>query len=71
MKVMKKVMFVALATMMLASCKKDWVCSCSPYDEDSTYLIKGKSKRDAKSYCEGTVKVGLMTVGGNNCTLSK
>jgi len=68
---MKKVMFVALATLMLVSCNKDWTCSCSPYDEDSTYLIKGKSKREAKSLCEGKVNVGLVTVGGNNCSLSK
>lgn len=66
---MKKVVFVAFATLMLASCKKDWTCECSDYGEQSSYTIHNRTKRDAKKQCEGKVAVGLIQVGGNNCGL--
>lgn len=67
---MKKVVFVAVATLALVSCKKDWVCECGGYEE-SSYTIKNRTKRDAKNQCEGKVSVGLIQVGGNNCGLAK
>lgn len=68
---MKKVVFVAFATLMLTACKKDWVCECGSYGEDSSYTIKNQTKRNAKKQCEGKVSVGLIQVGGNNCGLKK
>lgn len=50
---MKKVIVSSLAILMLASCKKDWVCKCSDYDEVYTYSIHNRTKRDAKKQCEG------------------
>jgi hypothetical protein len=66
---MKKVMFAAIAVMMLASCKKDWTCECSDYGETTSYVINNRTKRDAKKQCEGKVSVGFVQVGGNNCGL--
>lgn len=66
---MKKVLVAAVVILALTSCKKDWTCECSYYGETESYAIKETKKKDAKAQCEGKVTVGLMSVGGNNCTL--
>ncbi len=71
MKIMKKVLFVAVAVLTLASCKKDWTCECQ-YAEgyNNSYKIVNKTKRQATNICEDKVTVGVITVGGNhNCAL--
>lgn len=64
-------MIATSAILMFASCKKDWTCECSEYEETYSYTIHNRTKRDAKNQCEGKVSVGFVNVGGNNCGLKK
>lgn len=67
---MKKVFFAAVAVLALASCKKDWTCECQYYGEVESYKIFDRTKKNAKSMCEGSVSVGIITVPGDkNCSL--
>jgi len=70
---MKKISTILLLGLLVVSCEKDWTCECyDPYgqEESWTYLIKGKTKRQAKSQCTGSVNVGLVSFEGDeNCVL--
>jgi len=71
---MKRLFTIVAVTLLVTSCAKDWTCECYDYDGElyETYVIKGKSKKAAKSQCTGSVSIGLVTVpGDNNCMLSK
>jgi len=62
---MKKIIFpLALLTLTLASCKKDYSCSCTDTDVYNgqtdvttyTYKVEGATKRQAQSACnEATI----------------
>ncbi|MCO5258862.1 MAG: hypothetical protein M9916_01845 [Crocinitomicaceae bacterium] len=68
---MKKVLFAGLAILALASCKKDWTCTCQYSGESDSYVITNRTKKDAKAMCTGSVSVGLITVAGDkNCSLN-
>ncbi|HNR85502.1 MAG TPA: hypothetical protein PKN22_11300 [Taishania sp.] len=68
---MKKVLFAGLAILALASCKKDWTCTCQYEGNASSYQIVNRTKKDAKQICTGSVSVGLITVAGDkNCSLN-
>lgn len=66
---MKKVVFLAMMAVLFTACKKDWTCICG--SDETGYAIKNKSKKEAKDLCEGKVSFGLVSVGGNNCSISK
>lgn len=67
---MKKVLFVAVAILALASCKKDWTCECQYTGYTDSYPIVNKTKKQATNICEDKVSVGIVTVGGNsNCAI--
>lgn len=50
----KLFIIMAVGTIVLSSCKKDWTCGCSvagtPYG--ATETIKDKTKKDARSECQ-------------------
>jgi hypothetical protein len=54
-KLMKKViLFGAFALLTLASCKKDWTCTCtSSVGGSSSTTIQDMTKSDAKADCDG------------------
>lgn len=72
---MKKISTIFLLGLLVVSCEKDWTCECyDPYgqEESWSYIIKGKSKRQAKNQCTGSVNVGLISIDGDeSCTLKK
>ncbi len=52
---MKKVLFVAgLAVLSLASCKKDYTCSCSSTTLNFTYddVVYNDTKENAQALCD-------------------
>ena len=50
---MKKViLFGAFALLTLASCKKDWTCTCTVGNESYSDIIQYKTKSDAKAECD-------------------
>lgn len=67
------VFFVAaIATLGLASCKKDYTCECVVDGKtvSTTEGYKSMKKKDAEAKCEGKVSAGLVSVQfDNNCTL--
>jgi hypothetical protein len=68
---MKKVLLAGLAILALASCKKDWTCTCQYEGSSTSYTITNRTKKDAKQMCTGSVSVGLITVAGDkNCSLN-
>lgn len=51
---MKKViLFGAFALLTLASCKKDWTCTCTSSVGSSSTTIQDMTKSDAKADCNG------------------
>ena len=53
---MKKLIFLgAFAILTLASCKKDWTCTCTSSlgGGSSSTTISDKTKSDAKAECDG------------------
>lgn len=67
---MKSVLIIAVSVLALTACRKDWVCECNYSGEDSSYVIKNRTKRDARRVCEDKVSIGLINVSsGNNCGL--
>jgi hypothetical protein len=63
---MKKVLlFGAFALLTLASCKKDWTCTCT---NSGSVTITDMTKSDAKVECDkGDIVVGGTTL--NDCEL--
>lgn len=72
---MKKSLAIVLLGLVVGSCSKDWTCECyDPYGEyeSTSYIIKGKTKREAKNQCTGSVNVGLVNIPGDeSCELKK
>lgn len=71
---MKKLFIVGVISLFAVSCEKDWTCECYDYNGEllDTSIIKGKSKRNAKSQCTGSVNIGVVSIpGDNNCVLKK
>jgi hypothetical protein len=50
---MKKVLLAGLAILALASCKKDWTCTCQYEGSSTSYTITNRTKKDAKQMCKG------------------
>ncbi len=53
---MKKLIFLgAFAILTLASCKKDWTCTCTstPGNGKTSRTIQDMTKSDAKADCNG------------------
>ncbi len=64
-KSMKKIILLSgLGLFTLASCKKDWTCTCtSSIGGSSSTTITDKTKSDAKAACDGgDVSAGGITV---------
>lgn len=66
---MKKVLlFVAVATVSLASCKKDRTCTCtsttSGVETKTVTVIHDAKKGDARQMCYGTQQTTTYTGGG-------
>jgi hypothetical protein len=55
-KIMKKIVFSFVLSIVLFSCKKDYVCECTASPSNTTVkaTIKGVSKKTAKDICVGT-----------------
>jgi len=72
---MKKTLLIAaVAGLAMASCKKDYTCTCtvpasgSDPAETYTYELKDVKKKDAKDACN---QVGaLWILGGGTCTFN-
>ncbi len=65
---MKKLLLVAVAGMfVLASCKKDYTCTCTEDGVSEVYPIKGAKKKDAEKVCD--TWTALYTADGGTCTL--
>ncbi|MBX3163436.1 MAG: hypothetical protein KF900_03070 [Bacteroidetes bacterium] len=64
---MKKVLLIAaVASLGMASCRKNHSCTCK--DSTDTYTFTAKSsKKDAKSWCEATTT--SLKATGYTCTL--
>ncbi|MES2681863.1 MAG: hypothetical protein V4635_18360 [Bacteroidota bacterium] len=64
---MKKVLFIAaIASLSLASCKKDYTCECSTSFFGTTFLVKTaakSSKKGAEEWCKG-LQTSTSTVDG-------
>jgi hypothetical protein len=60
----KVVLFGGLALLTLASCKKDWTCTCtSSIGGSSSAIITDKTKADAKADCDSNdASAGGITV---------
>ncbi|MFM7757968.1 MAG: hypothetical protein ACKO6J_03450 [Crocinitomicaceae bacterium] len=62
---MKKLMILCVALLALASCKKDWTCTCTTSigEASSSTTIKDMTKSDANAECNsGDISAGVVTV---------
>lgn len=50
---MKKLLFIAIAVVSLASCKKDYTCTCTDTGFSYTYIMTESKKGAAYAACEG------------------
>ena len=64
---MKKVLFIAVAVLGLASCKKDYTCSCKGETESESETLTGKTKEEAKEICDAA---NLIYQSGDNGSCS-
>lgn len=49
----KLVVIMAVGTVVLSSCKKDWTCACSVNGVNALNdVIENKTKKDAESECK-------------------
>lgn len=60
-------LFGGIALLALASCKKDYTCSCTEDGETFNYPINNVKKKDAEKVCD-TWKTAFVLDGGT-CTL--
>ena len=66
---MKKVLVAVALVAFFASCKKDYVCTCSsPGDTDELFPIKDAKKSDAKDACSALNSLAI--IGGGSCSLN-
>jgi len=65
---MKKVyMMLAVCAIALASCKKDYTCSCTVLGQTTDTPIEDSKKADAEEACD--VLNAAATIGGGSCEL--
>jgi hypothetical protein len=66
---MKKVLLAVAVVAFFASCKKDYVCTCSsPGETDELFQIKDAKKSDAKDACDTFNSLAI--IGGGSCSLN-
>lgn len=65
---MKKVLAIAvLGVFGLASCKKDYTCTCTVDGESIKYELKDVKKKDAKDACD--TAGSLWILAGGTCEI--
>lgn len=66
---MKKVLVAVALVAFFASCKKDYVCTCSsPGETDELFPIKDAKKSDAKDACNALNSLAIL--GGGSCSIN-
>lgn len=65
---MKKVLAIAvLGVFVLASCKKDYTCTCTADGETYKYELKDVKKKDAKDACDAAGSLWILA--GGTCSI--
>jgi hypothetical protein len=65
MKKIATICVIALVTLSMSSCKKDWNCTCTLAGTTSTIPINDATKSDAEDACSA------LEILGNTCELEK
>ena len=64
---MKKVFAVVAVVALLASCKKDYTCTCTAAGVTSSFEYKDVKKADAEDACDAQSTLFALT--GGSCSL--